>query len=420
MKTVWIALTFVAACSGIIVGASLRDRQDTGGSLFAPSELLALRKSDDAANEGQWFPATAYYDQVRRIIKSDYVEEIGDETEMARSSLRYLLRSLGDPETRYYPPSEWKAYTGRMSGSYEGIGVDLNAQEAMTPNGLTLPLKVLSVAPGGPAEAAGLLAGDVVEKIDGRWVASQSLFAELQRASDAFTEKKLSREEYDKIWQDIRDRSEHMLTVDDAIEKLQTGEGKVALEVRRKGVLIRVEADRKSIEVPAVQLDGGTLRIRSFGPGTAEAISSALDGDREIIIDLRRNPGGSLDEVKRALAHIAGGGVFAKLRLEPNGPLEDATVEGGKASLRVTKILVGPGTAREAEVFAYGLRDLTGTPLEGGPTAGLGRRIQRIALPDGSGYSITAGHFYDLSGKSLVREDRAALEARAKALEEAR
>lgn len=414
MKTIWIALTFVATCSGIIFGMSLRNRQDTGGSLFSSSELLALRSSDDATNEGQWFPATAYYDQVRQIIESEYVDEIGDETEMARSSLRYLLRSLGDPETRYYSPVEWAAYTGRMSGKYEGIGADLNAQESMTPAGLTLPLKVLSVAPGGPAEVAGLQAGDVFESIDGRWVASRSLFEDLQRASDGFTEKKMSREEYDKVWQDIRDRSERMISVDDAVEKLQTGEGKVAVHVRRKGALVKAEVMRRSTVVPAVSLDAETLRIRSFGPGTAEAIASSLRGKGTVTIDLRRNPGGSLEEVKRALGELTPGGVFAKLRLEPNGPLENATIEKAASEpTRIAKILVGPGTAREAEVFAYGLRDLTGAPLEGGPTAGLARKIQRFSLPDGSGYSITAGHFYDKSGKTLVREDQAALKAKA-------
>ncbi len=420
MKTIWIALVFVAACSGIILGTSLRDRQDTGGSLFSSSELLALRSSDDATSEGQWFPATAYYDQVRRIIESDYVEEIGDETEMARSSLRYLLRSLGDPETRYYPPDEWNAYMGRMSGRYDGIGVDLNAQETMTPTGLTLPLKVLSVAPGGPAEAAGILAGDIVETLDGRWVASRSLFAELQRASDAFSEKKLSREEYDKIWQQIRDRSERMITVEAAIEKLQTGEGKVSLEVRRNGKLVTAEVNKVSIEVPAVTLERDRLEIRSFGPGAADAINRSVDDIAEVVIDLRRNPGGSLDEVKSALAALTRGGVFAKLRHEPNGPLEDITIEGTKNPIRVVKILVGPGTAREAEVFAYALRDLTSAPMEGGPTAGLARKIQRFALADGSGYSITAGHFFDTSGRPLVREDKAALDARAKAQEAGR
>jgi C-terminal processing protease CtpA/Prc len=193
--------------------------------------------------------------------------------------------------------------------------------------------------------------------------------------------------------------------------------GKVSLAVRRNGSLVEVEAERKRVELPATTLEGNTLTISSFGPGTAKAIRNALGEQKDVIIDLRRNPGGSLDEVKDSLAALAGGGVFAKLRLEPNGPLEEATIEGGKKSMRVAKILVGPGTAREAEVFAYGLRDLTGAPMEGGPTAGLGRKIQRFALPDGSGYSITAGHYHDISGKSLVREDKAALEARAKAQE---
>jgi len=419
MKTIWIALIFVATCAGIFLGTALRNRQEFSGSLFTSSQLLALRKSEDSTTEGKTFPAMAYYEQVRRIVESEYVEAIGDETTMAQDSLRYLLRSLGDPETRFYAPSEWKAYTGRMVGHYEGAGVDLNAQETMTPDGLAIPIRVLSVAPGGPAERAGVQAGDVVETINGRWVASRSLFAELQRASDAFTDKKLSREEYDAVWQKVRDRSEHMISVESAIEELQTGDGKIVLQLRRAGAIVRAEIERKPVDVPAVLLEGEVLQITSFGPGTAHAIRSRVADVPSVIIDLRRNPGGSLEEVRAALSALTGGGVFAKLQHEPGGKLEGVKVDGGKPT-KITKILVGPGTAREAEVFAYGLRVLTGAALEGGPTAGLARKIERFSLPDGSGYSITSGRFYDTSGKPLVRVDEAASEARRKVEEAAR
>jgi len=398
----------------------MRARQETGSSLFSTSELLALRSgSSNSSDEAPWFPATAYYDQVRRIIESEYVVPITDKTEMARSSLRYLLRSLGDPETRYYEPDKWKAYTDRLQGIFEGIGADLVAQEAMTSSGPALPLRVVSVAPGGPAEKAGLKTGDVIETIDGRWVASRSLFDELQKASDAFTAGKMSRKRYDEIWKGVRDRSERMISVDEATNQLQTGYGKVALEVRRGSEQLKFSVDRLITEVAPLVFDGDAIRLRHFGPGSGEELAELLADEKASTIDLRGNPGGSLEEMKTALTAIIGGGAFAQVRSDPKAPLDRVVLDSAR-SRRPSKtytVLVDAGTAREAEVFAAALRDVAGAKIEGGPMAGLARRVQRYALPDGSGYSITSGHYHDLKGKSLVREDERVKKARQDAME---
>ena len=420
MKTVWIAFTFMAACVGIIVGTSMRSRQDTGSSLFSTSELLALRSGNGSSSEdAPWFPATAYYDQVRRIVEAEYVEPITNNTKMARSSLRYLLRSLGDPETRYYDPDQWRAYTGRLEGRFEGIGADVLAQEKMTQSGAVLPVVVLSLAPNGPAAKAGLQAGDVVETIDGRWVASRSLFDELQAASDSFTAGKISRARYDEIWQGIRDRSERMMSVEEALERLNVGTGALNLEVRRAGQKIAKKIELGEVEVPSVEREGNHVRVRVFGPGSGSQFAEAVDDKASLVIDLRGNPGGSFDEMKQALSAVLGGGAFAQIRTDPKAPLEKLSLEndtttGTKPSMTV---LVDSGTAREAEVFAAALRDVGGAKIEGGPMAGLARKVQRFALPDGSGYAVTSGHYYDLKGNSLVREDPQILKARQKAAE---
>jgi carboxyl-terminal processing protease len=418
MKTIWIALSFVAACTGIILGTGLRARQESSSGLFSTSELLALRSgTTDSTDESPWFPATAYYDQVRRIVEAEYVVPITDKTEMARSSLRYLLRSLGDPETRYYDPEQWQAYTGRLQGVFEGIGADLLALETMSSSGPTLPLTVISVAPGGPAERAGLKTGDVIESIDSRWVASRSLFDELQRASDQFTAGKLSRKRYDQIWQGVRDRSERMMSVDEAVSKLQTGSGSTELEVKRGGETLKFSVQRMVTEVAPVAIAGRTIIVHHFGPGSGNEIADLLAMGRADKIDLRGNPGGSIEEVETALQSVIRG-AYAQIRSDPGAPLEKVVLDSGASQKpKAYTVLVDKGTAREAEVFAAAMRDVARAKLEGGPMAGLARRVQRYALPDGSGYAITSGHYYDLAGKPLVREDERVKKARQDAME---
>jgi carboxyl-terminal processing protease len=414
MKTIWIALSFVATCCGLILGTSLRNRQETGSGLFSSSQLLALRNGGgNSSDTTPWFPATAYYDQVRRIIASEYVEPDLNETEMARSSLQYMLRSLGDPETRYYRPEQWKAYLERLSGTFEGIGADVIALETMTSAGFSMPIKVISTAKGGFADRAGLESGDVIESIDGRWVASRSLFLELQKASDAFTEKKMSRDEYDHVWQRIRDKSERMISIEEALEKLQTGEGPLALEVVRNGKTMAFKVERGSYRVSPIEVNDDSIRVNVFAPGSAEDLLQAVQGKDAVTIDLRGTIGGAITEVEKALRGIIGSGVFVQLKVDPNAPLEKLRLTGNdtKTPPKLT-VIVDPGTAREAEVFAIALRDAAGASISGGSMAGLGRKIERFSLPDGSGYCITAGHYYDMEGKSLVREDAAARKAR--------
>ena len=422
MKTIWIALSFVAACTGIILGTSMRARQETGSSLFSTSELLALREGGNSSEDSPWFPATAYYDQVRRIVESEYVVPITDKTQMARSSLRYLLRSLGDPETRYFEPPQWEAYTNRLQGIYEGIGADVMPLEAMSPNGPVIPVTIISVAPGGPAEKAGLKTGDIVESIDGRWVASRSLFDELQKASDAFTAGKMSRKRYDEVWTSARERSERMMSIDEALETLQSGASSLELEVRTGANTKKIKVDRMVTEVAPVVFDGTAIRLRNFGPGSGEEFADMIEEAKTTVIDLRGNAGGSVGEMKTALTAIVGGGSFAKVKSDPKAPLEDVFLDSRRSRKpeKTYTVLVDKGTAREAEVFAAALRDLAGAKLEGGPMAGLARRVQRFALPDGSGYAITSGHYHDAKGNSLVREDERVKKMRQDALESAR
>ncbi|MEO7454581.1 MAG: S41 family peptidase [Fimbriimonadales bacterium] len=421
MKTIWTALAFVAACTGVILGTGLRARQESGANLFSTSELLALRSGNSQTSEDSpWFPATAYYDQVRRIIEAEYVVPVVDKTNMARTSLRYLLRSLGDPETRYYEPEQWRAYTGRLQGVFEGIGADVLAQESMTPTGVVMPLRIISVAPGGPGEQAGLKTGDIVESIDGRWVASRSLFDELQKASDSFTAGKITRKRYDEIWQGIRDRSERMMSVEEATEQLQSGTGKIEMEIKRGAETLQIGLTRMVTEVAPVVFDGTAIRLRNFGPGSGAEFAQIIESDSPKVVDLRGNPGGSFEEVKKALSAVLRKGAFATVRNDPKAPLEKLRIDRGVDKPAKLTVLVDKGTAREAELFAVALRDGAGAKLEGGPMAGLARRVQRYALPDGSGYAITSGHYHDLEGASLVREDAKVKEARRKAMEAAR
>jgi C-terminal processing protease CtpA/Prc len=182
--------------------------------------------------------------------------------------------------------------------------------------------------------------------------------------------------------------------------------------------LLKFSVQRMVTEVAPVAVAGDTIIIHHFGPGSGQEIADLLRIGRASKIDVRGNPGGSIEEVETALQAVIRSGAYAQVKSDPGAPLEKITLASGSTQKpKVYTVLVDKGTSREAEVFAVALRDVAGAKLEGGPMAGLARRVQRYALPDGSGYAITSGHYYDLAGKPLVREDERVKKARQDAME---
>ena len=97
-------------------------------------------------------------------------------------------------------------------------------------------------------------------------------------------------------------------------------------------------------------------------------------------------------------------GEYVRIQREPNMKPQPLVLKNGVEEPQRIKVLVGKGTAREAEVFAVALRDRAGAEIVGGQMFGLGLKIERITLPDGSGYTITSGRMFDLAGDPLFHE----------------
>jgi carboxyl-terminal processing protease len=399
-KLFWAAAIFVTACAGLLGGNWLRERQDIGIEPQNTAEMFAgtYASSDDAGFSQP--PSGSYFDDVRRLIENDYVDRDLDETKMARGAAQYLLQELGDPATRFYDPEEWKAYTGMFEGQYSGIGADLAIRPEKSPQGIIYPVRVVSVADGGPAAKAGLRSGDWVDEVNGKWVASRSLIRDWQIANNKFDSKQITREEFDSVFESLRKRSENMTTAFTALDELAVKSGPVRLKIRRGDQTIEVSLNREAYRVAPVELVGDIIRIRSFSNNARSELSKLLEGKQEVKLDIRGNPGGRLANVLSCLALFLPPGEFAKVESRPDRPLQSLSLKTGAPNTYKVTVLVDSGTAREAELFAAALRDRIGATVEG-TMCGLGQRTEWYSLADGSGYTVTSGRFKDLAGKSL-------------------
>lgn len=410
MKYAWIIAGVAAACVGLFLGGSLRSRHDSDDGLTTRSGLYASNQQPGDETMFGGIASDDYFDTAREILVDDFVDPITDETKLTRGALQTMLQELDDPSARYYAPNEWDAYIGMFEGKYSGIGADLAVRKEAGANGERLPVRVVSVAPGGPADKAGLKTGDWIDEIDGRWVASYSLLAEVQAASAKLTKKQITRKQFDAFVDTLQKRSDRMIPIFPALEELQSKTGPIKLKVNRGDKSLTFAFTRKPYEVEPVQADGNTIRIHSFSKDSAVKLADLIDGKSSLVLDVRGNPGGSFKAMVACLAELAPKGVYGMQQKNPDEPpMALALTQGADKPPRLT-VLVDKGTAREAELFVAALRDLAGAEIEGGPTWGDGRRIDRFALPDGSGYTLTSAHFYDSNGRPLVRGDKSATE----------
>jgi C-terminal processing protease CtpA/Prc len=105
--------------------------------------------------------------------------------------------------------------------------------------------------------------------------------------------------------------------------------------------------------------------------------------------------------MEACLSALIPAGEYAKSRRRPDLKIEPLGLGAGTKVKRTIRVVVNQGTAREAELFVAALRDRSGATVEGGPMSGLGQRLDRHVLDDGSGYTVPTARFFDLAGTPL-------------------
>jgi len=324
-----------------------------------------------------------------RIVQEKYIGRNNlDAKKMTEGAISGMIKALGDPYTSFFNSEEEKKFEEVISGSFEGIGIEIGMRDKM--------LTVIAPLEGTPAKAAGIKAGDRILEIDGK------------DASD--------------------------LTVDEAVAAIRGPKGTIVkLSILREGWKEPKEFSitRAIINVPSVswrqiEPDIAYLAIYNFHePSLGEFQDAAIEvyrsGSSRIILDLRNNPGGLLDYaidiagwfLKRGSV-VAGwflkrGSVVVKTDYGSGITICDGCrVLGNQAFLgHKIVVLVDKGTASAAEILAGALRDNLGIKLIGETTFGKGSVQELEPLSGGAALKITVAKWLtpngtDISDKGLV------------------
>jgi len=321
------------------------------------------------------------FTRVLSYVENNYVEDV-DQDELIYGAIRGMLETL-DPHTSFLKPDQYREMKIDTSGQFGGVGIEVEmrpASDGSRDNVLT----VMSAIEGTPAAKAGITTGDQIVKID--------------------------------------DTPTHSMRMDDAVGKMRGKKGSpVSLAVIRPGSkgwkeprvynLMREIIKIDNVVARTLEPGYGYVRLKQFSENSDRDMESALDklekespgGHlRGLVLDLRNNPGGLLDQAVRIADEFIDQGLI--VRTEGKG---GRIIDEEKAHARGTRlgfpmiVLVNGGSASASEIVAGALQDHERAAIMGTQTFGKGSVQTVIELDDGSALKLTIARYYTPSGRSI-------------------
>ena len=311
-------------------------------------------------------PGSTKLDQVEYLIKNRFIEE-ADMEKAEDAAATAMIDSLGDRWSYYLSAADYATHKEQVENAYVGIGITISPEE----NGQGF--LILAVQKDSGAEAAGLLAGDIITGAES---------------------------------QDVRGMTTAQLR-----DIIRGKEGtSVSLEITRDSEVLRVQVTRMQILTEVVRYEMlensiGLIAISNFDARCADETIAAIEALREqgaqaLIFDVRNNPGGYATELVKVLDYLLPeGDLFRTLDYAGR-----ETVDKSDASFLDMPIAVvcNEDSYSAAEFFPAAIQEYGAGTIVGMPTCGKGYFQYTYELSDGSAVGLSAGKYFTPSGKSLI------------------
>jgi len=341
----------------------------------APEPPARPASPDDAY---RWFDPII---DLRALVAGSFVDD-PDTTAMQRAAMAAMVAALDDPYSTYLAPEEERWLRTQVSGTYVGIGVELDLRDGVP--------TVITAIDDSPAMEAGILPGDEILEVDGRpteGIGAAGLEQLLPGQPGSVAKIRLRRPDGSERTVDVVRRTVETKSV--------------------KGILRDADGWRHVLD-PDRRI--AYVRIARFTERTLAELDAALaalraDGLSGLVLDLRGNGGGSLDAAVGTVDRFLSDGAIVSTRGRgTRGRTWDATPSRDDVVLPVV-VLVNQGSASASEVVAGALRDHGRGKVIGTRTYGKGSVQEIVPLPDGAGtVKLTTARYYLPSGRTVSRE----------------
>lgn len=342
-----IIISAIAIISFIVISG-----QDV--DIYNPSDKIAVSKGTDKISE------------VLTLLQSKYMGEL-DVENLIDGAINGIFENIDDPYTRYLTPEEFDEAVNSGNEEYYGIGIHISLTKD------TKEARIVGVMPNTPAKKAGIKAGDIIKKVDNILVNEDNYY----EASNA-----IKGEEGTKV---------KLILVRDGKE----------LEFN----VVRAKITSSDISSAVINKNIGYIKIFSFESGVYDNFSSEYyrlineEKIKGLIIDLRDNPGGFVDETVKIADLLCGSGTIIKQEYG-DGTTRLYTSDEEKCEIPLV-VLVNENSASASEILAGSIKDLDAGELVGQTTFGKGIMQSYIALENGGGVAITVAKYYTASGVEI-------------------
>jgi len=386
------AFTISAFGGGLLIGRlTARTSSTVNPATIAPSELVIVEQTGDDTPDVEATPLPAAtprpprvgdappavssdfdYGLIQEIIElldRQFYGEIPDRETLTYGAIRGMLMTLDDPYTSFIDPQVTAILNEDASGAFEGIG----AMVTMRDDGY---LEIASLISGQPAEAAGVLPGDIILAVGDVSIVGMGLYEAISYIrGPAGTDAVLT----------------------------------IARPDQEEDIIITVT--RARIEMPIIEyrmLDDGIayLRLTEFDASATNRVQSALEdllrqNPKGLIFDLRSNPGGWLDQAIKVSDLFLNKGLIAIERDSAGGEQRFLSYDGDIGEDIPMVVLINRGSASASEIVAGALQDRGRAVLIGTQTLGKGSVQRPNALSDGSQLRVTIARWYTPDDNSI-------------------
>ena len=324
------------------------------------------------------YAALDTFAQALSYISNNYVEPV-DERKLMHGAIHGMVEKL-DNNSVFLSPKRYKRLRQDTEGEFGGVGISLDYPPNPDNEGPGYPV-IETVIRNSPAARAGIVERDRLVSVNGAMTATSE------------------RRTKPKIWHSrLRGRSGTHVTIEVK---------RKSWDKPRKFVLVRERIKVPTVEWLAVEKNIGYIAIRKFQEATAADVQKALEalkpnGLSGLILDLRGNPGGILDQAVRVADLFIGGGTILTIRGRSGGRMERKAAHraGTWGDVRVL-VLIDGESASAAEIVAGALQDHRRGIVVGLPSFGKGSIQTFMDLADGSGLKLTTAKYYTPKGRSL-------------------
>lgn len=338
--------------------------------LLATSQIAGPLLAQESSRTNVYEQLDLFGDIFERI-RAEYVEEV-DDKELIEAAINGMLTSL-DPHSSYLSADDAAAMRVQTSGEFGGLGIEVTQEEGF--------VKVVAPMDGTPADAAGILAGDYITAVDGESVLG--------------------------------------LTLDDAVSMMRGPVGsEIIITVVREGEIepfdvsiirdtIKLTAVRSRTEGAAVVLRVTTFNDQTFPnlkDGMEEQIAAAggIDNIDGIVIDLRNNPGGLLNQaIYVSDAFLDAGEIVSTRGRDPSDGDRFNASPGDLAEGKPIVVLINGGSASASEIVAGALQDHRRAIVIGTNSFGKGSVQTVVPLRGDGAMRLTTSRYYTPSGRSI-------------------